>query len=329
MRIVVTGGAGFIGANLLHFLSKTHPKDSLVTLDKLTYAGNRNSIRDLEKSGNVEFVKGDICSFKVVEKTLRDADIVIHLAAETHVDRSIADAAPFLSTNVTGTWVLLETCRRLDVERFYLVSTDEVMGSLPLDRPDLRFELSTRYDPRSPYSASKAAADHLARAYFYTYGLPIMISNCGNNYGPYQHPEKLIPLAITNLILGKKVPLYGDGKNVRDWIHVDDHCRAIDTIARKGKAGETYLVGADSERSNNEVLRLILGLMGKGEDCIEHVADRLGHDLRYAIDPSYLVNELGWKPMIPFEKGLAMTVQWYLENRMWWEPLLSVQKGKV
>jgi dTDP-glucose 4,6-dehydratase len=203
------------------------------------------------------------------------------------------------------------------------------MGSLPLDRPNLRFQLSTRYDPRSPYSASKAAADHLARAYYYTYGLPVVISNCGNNYGPYQHPEKLIPLAITHIMQGRKVPLYGDGKNVRDWIHVEDHCRAIDTIARKGKAGDTYLVGAKSERSNIEVLSTILALMGKGEDCIEHVADRPGHDRRYAIDPSYLVNRLGWKPLIPFEKGVAMTVKWYMENRKWWEPLVGVQKRKV
>jgi dTDP-glucose 4,6-dehydratase len=329
MRIVVTGGAGFIGANLLHYLARTHPKDTLVTLDKLTYAGNRSSIRDLERSGKVDFIRGDIGSFGVVERTLRGADVVIHLAAETHVDRSIADAAPFLSTNVTGTWVLLESCRRLDIDRFYLVSTDEVMGSLPLDRPNLRFQLSTRYDPRSPYSASKAAADHLARAYYYTYGLPVVISNCGNNYGPYQHPEKLIPLAITHIMQGRKVPLYGDGKNVRDWIHVEDHCRAIDTIARKGKAGDTYLVGAKSERSNIEVLSTILALMGKGEDCIEHVADRPGHDRRYAIDPSYLVNRLGWKPLIPFEKGVAMTVKWYMENRKWWEPLVGVQKRKV
>jgi dTDP-glucose 4,6-dehydratase len=329
MKVVVTGGAGFIGANLLHFWAKAHPKDTLVTLDKLTYAGNRNSIRDLEKAGLVEFVKGDICSFKVVERTIKDADIVIHLAAETHVDRSIADAAPFLSTNVTGTWVLLESCRRFDIDRFYLVSTDEVMGSLPLNRPGLRFKLSTRYDPRSPYSASKAAADHLTRAYYHTYGLPVMISNCGNNYGPYQYPEKLIPLAITNLMRGKKVPLYGDGKNVRDWIHVEDHCRAIDTIAKKGKAGETYLVGAGSERSNIEVLRAILRLMGKGGEWMEHVADRPGHDRRYAIDPSYLRSKLGWVPRIPFEKGLEMTVQWYLDNRKWWEPLLGAQKGKV
>lgn len=321
MKILVTGGAGFIGANLLYLLSTTRPDDEIVTIDSLTYAGHRESIRSLEDSGRVKFVKGDIRSKKDVERAMKDAHTVVHLAAETHVDRSIADAAPFLETNVLGTWVLLEAGRKMDVKRFHLVSTDEVYGSLPLEPKELKFTLSTPYAPKSPYAASKAAADHLARAYFNTYGVPLTISNCSNNYGPYQHPEKLIPLAITNLLGGKKVPLYGDGLNVRDWIYVEDHCRAIDLIMSKGVFGETYLVGAGNELSNVEVLRAILRLLRKDEGMIEHVPDRPGHDRRYAIDPTHIQEKLGWKPMFTFEESLARTVDWYVKNQDWWRPI--------
>ncbi len=323
MRILVTGGAGFIGANLLHLLARDHPEDSLVTLDALTYAGHRESIRSLEQTGRLKFVHGDIRSQETVEPLVREADVVVHLAAESHVDRSISDARPFLETNVLGTGVLLEAARRHDLRRFHLVSTDEVMGSLPLDRPELKFTTTSPYDPRSPYAASKAGADHLARAYFHTYGLPVTLSNCSNNFGPFHHPEKLIPLAITNLLRGRKVPVYGDGKNVRDWIYVEDHCAAIDQIVRRGKPGSTYLVGADCELPNNEVVRRILRIMGKGEEWIEYVRDRPGHDRRYAIDSSVLREALGWRPRHSFDDALRATVQWYTDHRGWWEPLVT------
>ncbi len=322
MRILVTGGAGFIGANLLRLLSNEHPEDQLTTIDALTYAGHRESVRDLEKSKKLRFVHADIRSREAVDPLVKESDLVIHLAAESHVDRSISDAMPFLETNVLGTGVLLEAARRHDLARFHLVSTDEVMGSLPLDRPEVKFDRRTPYDPRSPYAASKAAADHLARAYFHTYRLPVTISNCANNFGPYHHPEKLIPLAITHLLRGKRVPIYGDGKNVRDWIYVEDHGRAVDLVARKGTPGETYLIGAECERSNNEVVHQILKILGKGGESLEYVPDRPGHDRRYAIDPSFLRDSLGWKPRYSFEESLRRTVEWYVQNRAWWEPLL-------
>ncbi len=322
MRVLVTGGAGFIGANLLYLLARNHPEDTLVTLDALTYAGHRESVRPLEDSGRLEFHHGDIRSRETVEPLVRAADAVVHLAAESHVDRSIADAIPFLETNVLGTGVLLEAARRADLKRFHLVSTDEVLGSLPLDRPDLKFTATSPYDPRSPYAASKAGADHLARAYFHTYGLPVTLSNCSNNFGPYHHPEKLIPLAVTNLLRGRKVPIYGDGKNVRDWIHVEDHCSALDLILRRGTPGETYLIGADQERTNNEVVRALLHILGKGAEWIEYVPDRLGHDRRYAIDARLIRETLGWRPRFEFEEALRQTVQWYSDHREWWMPLV-------
>lgn len=323
MKVVLTGGAGFIGANLAHHWTHIRPGDELVVLDKLTYSGHRVSLEPLEREKKITFVQGDITDTELVAATLADTDLVLHLAAESHVDRSIADPAPFLTTNVRGTQVLLDACRRLEVRRFYLCSTDEVFGSLSLDHPEVKFTLATRYDPRSPYAASKAAADHLARAYFHTYGLPVVISNCGNNYGPYQHPEKLIPLAITRLLRGQKVPLYGDGLHVRDWIYVEDHASAIATIALHGASGHTYLVGAENELSNYNVLRHLLRLMGKDPDALEPVADRPGHDRRYAIDPSYLKETLGWRPTVSFEEGLSRTVQWYQDHRSWWEPLVT------
>lgn len=327
MKVILTGGAGFIGANLAYHWSDAYPEDELVVLDKLTYAGHRESLAPLEQAGKIRFILGDIVDPDVVDSALRGASLVLHLAAETHVDRSLADPAPFLTTNVLGTRTLLEGARKHNVGRFLLVSTDEVFGSLPLDHPELRFTLTSRYDPRSPYAASKAAADHLARAYHHTYGLPVLISNCGNNYGPFQHPEKLIPLAITRLLQGKKVPLYGDGANVRDWIHVEDHARALAAIARRGTPGETYLVGADGERSNREVLARLLALLHREPESIEPVADRLGHDRRYAIDPSHLRESLGWRPEVSFDEGLARTVAWYQEHRSWWEPLVRPHNG--
>ena len=322
MKVVLTGGAGFVGTNLAYYWTRTRPEDDLLVLDKLTYSGHRVSLEPLEKEGKITFIQGDVADPSVVIAALRGADLVLHLAAESHVDRSITDPAPFVTTNVMGTQVLLEACRRLDVRRFLLCSTDEVFGSLPLDHPEIKFTLDSRYNPRSPYAASKAAADHMARAYFHTYGLPVVISNCGNNYGPYQHPEKLIPLAITRLLRGLKVPLYGDGRNVRDWIYVEDHVSAIATIALRGATGHTYLVGAENELSNYDLLLRLLLLMGLGTDALEFVPDRPGHDRRYAIDPSYLRETLGWKPATTIEEGLVKTIQWYQSHMPWWEPLI-------
>lgn len=322
MRVVVTGGAGFIGANLLHHWAREHPSDDLVTLDLLTYAGHRSSVHDLEEEGRLTFVQGSVADREVVESTLRGADLLFHLAAESHVDRSIDDPSPFLTTNVVGTFTILEAARRLDVPRTHVVSTDEVFGSLPLEDRGRRFGPGTPYAPRNPYAASKAAADHLARAYHNTYGLAVTLSNCGNNYGPYQHPEKLIPLAIARLAAGEKVPVYGDGKNVRDWIYVEDHCSALDAISKRGRPGETYLLGAEEERSNLEVVRALLRAFGRSEDAIEFVPDRPGHDRRYAIEAGPAREALGWRPSLTLEEGLRATVRWYREHRDWWEPLV-------
>ncbi|HEV2520204.1 MAG TPA: dTDP-glucose 4,6-dehydratase [Thermoplasmata archaeon] len=323
MRVLVTGGAGFIGANLLYAWRERRPDDELRTLDALTYAGHLASIRPLLGAGGVRFLHGDIRDKTIVEDAMRDVELVVHLAAESHVDRSIDAPGGFVRTNVLGTQVLLEAARKADVGRFHHVSTDEVFGSLPIDRPDLKFTAETRYDPRSPYSASKAGSDHLVSAFFHTYGLKTTLSNCGNNYGPYQHPEKLIPLAITHLLRGEKVPVYGDGRNVRDWIHVRDHANAILEIALRGVPGRTYLVGAGQERSNLEVVRAVLAALELGEDRIEFVPDRPGHDRRYALDAQPLERELGWRPSVTFETGIRQTVEWYREQRAWWEPLLT------
>ncbi|MCI4358739.1 MAG: dTDP-glucose 4,6-dehydratase [Thermoplasmata archaeon] len=327
MRVLVTGGAGFIGANLLYHWAERHPEDELATLDALTYAGHLESIRPLLDSGRIRFVHGDIADPAVVREAVRGIDTIVHLAAESHVDRSIEAPAPFVRTNVVGTQVLLDAARASDVRRFHHVSTDEVFGSLPLEDRETRFTATTPYDPRSPYSATKAGADHLVRAYLHTYGLPVTISNCGNNYGPYQHPEKLVPKAITRLLNGQQVPLYGDGRNVRDWIFVGDHCRALDLIVQQGRTGSTYLIAGEGGHSNRELVGKILAVLGLGEERIEYVADRPGHDLRYALDASPSLLELGWRPQVGFEEGLTATIEWYRSRRDWWEPLAAPERA--
>jgi dTDP-glucose 4,6-dehydratase len=321
MKLLVTGGAGFIGSNFIHYWMKTHPEDHIVNFDKLTYAGNLANLTSIEGNPHYRFVHGDICDRAAVDAVMQDIDTVVHFAAESHVDRSIEDAAPFVKTNVEGTFVLLDSALRHGKKRFHHISTDEVFGSLPLDTEE-KFTDTTAYDPRSPYSASKAGSDHLARAYYVTYGLPVTISNCSNNFGPYHFPEKLIPLAITNILEGKTVPVYGDGLNVRDWLYVEDHCRAVEAILERGTIGRTYLVGGlTDDISNIEVVKRILAAMGKGEDMIEYVKDRPGHDRRYAIDWSTIKSELGWEPAFTFDQALDRTVKWYQENESWWKPL--------
>lgn len=319
MKLLVTGGAGFIGSNFIHYWLKNYPDDQIINFDILTYAGNLENLHDIENNQNYKFIKGDITDEDLVNETVKGIDLIVHFAAESHVDRSIKNSANFIKTNVEGTRVLLEAAKNNGNIRFHHISTDEVFGSLAFDAP--KFTEKTPYDPRSPYSASKAAADHLVRAYYHIHKLPITISNCSNNYGPYQYPEKLIPLFVTNLISDKLVPVYGSGRNIRDWIHVDDHNRGIDFIIKKGKIGETYCLGGDSEKSNLEITALIIKYMGKGEEVIEHVADRLGHDLRYAIDFSKAKNELGWEPQIDFQTGLEQTINWYKNNIAWWQKL--------
>ena len=319
MKLLITGGAGFIGSNFIHYWLKNNSSDEVVNLDKLTYAGNLDNLKDIENNSNYSFVKGDICDRELVKTLMKDVDVVVHLAAESHVDRSIQDSEDFIRTNVEGTRVLLDEARKAGVSRFHHVSTDEVFGALSLQ--DAPFNENTPYDPRSPYSASKAASDHLVRAYFHTHNLPITISNCSNNYGPYQYPEKLIPLFLTNLMEGKKIPIYGKGDNIRDWIHVDDHSRGLEAIIKKGKAGETYLLGGNSEFSNLEITKKILEIMNTDDSMIEYVKDRAGHDLRYAINYSKAKSELNWEPRISFEEGLKDTVNWYKKNNAWWKKL--------
>ncbi len=319
MKLFITGGAGFIGSNFIRYWMQHHPADHIVNFDKLTYAGNRENLRDLEKDTRYHFVLGDICDTKKVAAAMRGCDVVVHFAAESHVDRSIINPAAFVLTNVIGTQVLLDVASRYKVQRFHHISTDEVFGHLgPHDPP---FDESSPYAPRSPYAASKAAADHLVRAYYATYGLPITISNCSNNYGPYQYPEKAIPLFITNLLEGKKVPLYGTGNNVRDWIHVEDHCRGVELVLQRGRVGESYYFGGNYELSNIDLTHKILTLMGRDESAIEYVQDRLGHDFRYAINTAKVERELGWKRQISFEQGLQQTITWYTTHTEWWEKL--------
>lgn len=318
MRILVTGGAGFIGTNYVFYVLRHYPTDEVTVLDSLTYAGNRENLRSLDGDPRFTFVRGDICDAKLVDDLVKKTDVVVHFAAESHVDRSIVDASAFIRTNVLGTQTLLDACRRNGKIRFHHVSTDEVFGSLGSDGA---FHERSPYDPRSPYSASKAASDHLVRAAWHTHRLPVTISNCSNNYGPYQFPEKVIPLFITNLLENKNVPLYGDGMNIRDWLYVEDHCRGVDLVVRKGKIGETYCFGGRSERSNAELTDVILFEMGHGREKIQPVADRLGHDRRYAMDPSKAEKELGWRAQTPFLFGLRRTIEWYKTNRAWWEPL--------
>ncbi len=325
MTIIVTGGAGFIGSNFIFYEMEAHPEDRIVCLDKLTYAGNLSTLKSVMDRPGFRFVKLDICDREGVYGLFREEkpDAVINFAAESHVDRSIEDPSLFLQTNIIGTGVLMDACREYGSMRFHQVGTDEVYGDLPLDRPDLLFTESTPLHTSSPYSSSKAGADLLAMAYHRTYGLPVTVSRCSNNYGPYQFPEKLIPLMIANCLQDKPLPVYGEGLNVRDWLYVEDHCRALDLILRRGKPGEVYNVGGRNEMRNIDVVRLICRELGKPESLITHVTDRKGHDRRYAIDPSKLQRELGWLPVTGFPEGIRKTVRWYLEHRSWWEEIIS------
>lgn len=319
MKLVVTGGAGFIGSNFILYWLKNHPEDEVINLDKLTYAGNLENLADVQNNPRYSFIRGDICDGAIVEKAVEGSDVVVHFAAESHVDRSILHPSTFVETNVSGTQVLLDAALKYKVKRFHHVSTDEVFGSLELESKD-KFNERTPYNPRSPYSASKAGSDHLVRAYFTTYELPITITNCSNNFGPFQFPEKLIPLAITNLLEEKKVPVYGDGLYVRDWLYVEDHCRAIDLVLQKGKVGETYVVGGMTELIPNiEVIKKVIKIMGKHEDQIEFVKDRPGHDRKYDVDWTKIKNELGWSPQYSFDEWLEKTVEWYTNNQEWWK----------
>lgn len=315
MKILVTGGAGFIGSNFIHYFLKKYPNYEIINLDLLTYCGNLENLKAVENNSNYQFIKGDICDSELVNQIVEKVDAIIHFAAESHVDRSILDATPFIRTNVLGTATLLDAAQKHG-KRFHYISTDEVFGSLGSDG---YFSEKSFYDPHSPYSASKAAGDHLVRSYFYTHQLPITITNCSNNYGPYQFPEKLIPLFVTNLLEEKKVPLYGEGLNVRDWLYVEDHCQAIDLVLHQGKIGETYCIGGNEEKTNLEITYKILEILGLGEEKIEHVPDRKGHDQRYAIDSSKIRKELGWEPAHKFEEAIRKTVKWYQENQEWWQ----------
>lgn len=321
MKLLVTGGAGFIGSHFVRYWLKENPQDEIINLDALTYAGNVINIADCQSLKNHTFIKGDIRDEVLLDDLLPGVDMVVHFAAESHVDHSISNPGVFLETNVLGTHALLKASLKHKVKRFHHVSTDEVFGSLGKEGS---FNLSTPYNPRSPYAASKAASDHLVRAYYHTFKLPVTISNCSNNYGPYHFPEKFIPLAITNLLQDKKIPVYGDGSNRRDWIHVTDHVKGISQVLKKGQAGQTYLfAGPDGDVSNFSVAQKLVELAGKDDSSIEHVEDRKGHDWRYSLDDSQTRKELGWSPDISLEVGLADTVEWYQQNQKWWQDILS------
>ena len=330
MKLIITGGAGFIGSNFIYYELKQHSEDEFICLDKLTYAGNLSSLEAAMQQPNFKFVKGDIADRDFVYSLFEaeKPDVVVNFAAESHVDRSILEPELFLKTNIIGTGVLMDACRKYGIKRYHQVSTDEVYGDLPLDRPDLFFTETTPLHTSSPYSASKASADLLVLAYHRTYGLPVTISRCSNNYGPYHFPEKLIPLMIINALHDKALPVYGDGANVRDWLYVEDHCSAIDLIIRHGRGGEVYNVGGHNEKSNLDVVKIILKALGKSEDLITFVKDRPGHDRRYAIDPTKIHNELGWLPQMKFEDGIAKTIEWYLANEDWWEEIISGEYQK-
>ncbi len=325
MKIMVTGGAGFIGSNFIYYEQSHYPEDTLICLDALTYAGNLETLSDASRSSGFSFVKGDITDRELVGSLFENEkpDIVVNFAAESHVDRSIENPSIFLQTNVIGTQVLLDACRKYGVKRFHQVSTDEIYGDLPLDRPDLFFTEESSIHASSPYSASKASADLLTQAYFRTYGLPVTISRCSNNYGPYHFPEKLIPLTIINALRNQPLPVYGKGQNVRDWLYVEDHCSAIDRILRKGREGEIYNIGGHNERTNLEVVKTILQELGKSESLIRFVRDRPGHDRRYAINPAKIHGDLGWEPETGFDEGIRRTVRWYLEHEEWWSHILN------
>lgn len=325
MTIIVTGGAGFIGSNFVFHMLQAHPDYRIVCLDKLTYAGNLSTLEPVLQQDNFRFVKADICDRQAVDKLFQEEkpDIVVNFAAESHVDRSIENPEIFLETNIMGTAVLMDACRKYGIQRYHQVSTDEVYGDLPLDRPDLFFTEETPLHTSSPYSSSKASADLLVMAYYRTYGLPVTISRCSNNYGPYHFPEKLIPLMIANALADKPLPVYGNGENVRDWLYVEDHCRAIDLIIHNGKVGEVYNVGGHNEKRNIDIVRIICQELGKPESLIVHVEDRKGHDRRYAIDPAKIHRELGWLPETKFEDGIKKTIKWYLEHKKWWQDIIN------
>ncbi|OUQ17381.1 dTDP-glucose 4,6-dehydratase [Lachnoclostridium sp. An14] len=325
MKIVVTGGAGFIGANFVIHMVKKYPEHQIINLDLLTYAGNLENLTEVENAPNYKFIKGDIADRKFIFNLFETEkpDIIVNFAAESHVDRSIEDPESFVRTNVMGTTTLLDACKEFGIKRFHQVSTDEVYGDLPLDRPDLFFTEETPLHTSSPYSSSKASADLFVMAYHRTFGIPVTISRCSNNYGPYQFPEKLIPLIISRALADEELPVYGTGENVRDWLHVSDHCVAIDLILEKGKVGEVYNIGGHNERTNLEVVKTILRALDKPESLIKFVKDRPGHDRRYAIDPTKMETELGWKPQYVFDTGMKQTIQWYLDNKEWWEHIIN------
>lgn len=325
MKIIVTGGAGFIGGNFIHYHVNKYPEDKILCLDKLTYAGNMETLAPVMYKDNFKFVKGDIADRDFIYQLFETEkpDVIINFAAESHVDRSITDPGIFLQTNIAGTGVLLDACKKYGIQRYHQVSTDEVYGDLPLDRPDLFFTEETPLHTSSPYSASKASADLLVQAYHRTFKVPVTISRCSNNYGPYHFPEKLIPLMIANALNDKPLPVYGKGENVRDWLYVEDHCIAIDLIVRHGKVGEVYNIGGHNERTNLDVVKTIIRELGKSEELIHYVTDRPGHDMRYAIDPTKIKNELGWEPTTSFDEGIKKTIKWYLENKAWWENIIS------
>lgn len=325
MTIIITGGAGFIGSNFIFYMMKKYPDYRIICLDKLTYAGNLSNLAPVMDKPNFRFVKMDICDRDAVYGLFEEEhpDVVVNFAAESHVDRSILNPEIFLETNIIGTSVLMDACRKYGIERYHQVSTDEVYGDLPLDRPDLFFTEKTPLHTSSPYSSSKAGADLLVGAYHRTYGLPCTISRCSNNYGPYQFPEKLIPLMMMNALEDNPLPVYGDGKNVRDWLYVEDHCKAIDLIIHKGTVGEIYNIGGHNEMANIDIVKLILKELGKPESLITYVKDRKGHDRRYAIDPAKIHQELGWLPETKFADGIKKTIRWYLDNKPWWQEIVS------
>ncbi|MEY8339222.1 dTDP-glucose 4,6-dehydratase [Lachnospiraceae bacterium 62-35] len=325
MKIIVTGGAGFIGSNFVIHMVNKYPEHEIINLDLLTYAGNLENLKSVEKVPNYRFIKGDIADRKFIFDLFakEKPDVIVNFAAESHVDRSIKDPESFVRTNVMGTTTLLDACKEYGIKRFHQVSTDEVYGDLPLDRPDLFFTEDTPLHTSSPYSSSKAGADLFVMAYYRTFGVPVTVSRCSNNYGPYQFPEKLIPLIISRALADEELPVYGTGENVRDWLHVADHCEAIDLILQKGSVGEVYNIGGHNERTNLEVVKTILKTLKKPESLIRFVTDRPGHDRRYAIDPAKIETELGWKPQYVFDTGMAQTIQWYLDNKEWWEHIIS------
>lgn len=325
MTVIVTGGAGFIGSNFVFYQLKNHPEDRVICLDKLTYAGNLSTLEPVMNHKNFRFVKVDIADREAVYNLFEEEkpDIVVNFAAESHVDRSIENPEIFLQTNILGTQVLMDACRKYGIKRYHQVSTDEVYGDLPLDGTDLFFTEDTPIHTSSPYSASKASADLLVLAYYRTYKLPVTITRCSNNYGPYHFPEKLIPLVISRALADEPIPVYGKGENVRDWLYVEDHCLAIDLVIRKGREGEVYNIGGHNEKTNLEVVKSILSYLGKPESLINYVTDRPGHDMRYAIDPAKIHNELGWLPATKFEDGIKKTIDWYLDNKDWWQNIIS------